>query len=160
MRSHRDLTTTPNSHLKQFGSLYLFPIAAIVMVYSIAGSNAHESTEIADNIIVENAAVEIAESGTRHQLHFDIVNLSADNIILYKVRTDAAKAVELKMNLPGQGYTVVSSIPILREEKLDLDTTHIKVELTGTARRLSRGTEIEFELVFQNFVKTAFADVH
>ncbi len=160
MKLRRSLTTAHKSLLNPLESLFFYLIVAIAMAYLITRSQAHESTVFADNIVVENAAVQIAETGERHQLHFDIINLSADNIILHKVRTNAAKAAELKMNLPGQGYTLVSSIPILREETLDLDTTHIKVELIGAAHELYPGTEIEFKLVFQNFVKTAFADVH
>lgn len=135
-------------------------LVATTVSISITPSLAQETTEHIEGVIVEDAIMHPASLGERSYLCFRIVNLSPNTIILNRVRTSAANAVEILMDVPGPGHRSVSNVPILREETLNLMTSHIRVELNQLTQELLPGTEIEFEIEFQNFVISAVADVY
>lgn len=148
---------SPKVQILNAGRILAYSLIAVTLIFPIGISRAQETTEHTNGIIVKHAVVDSAKTGNRSYLHFSIVNFSADNISLNGVRTNAATAVELEMNMPGRGYRLVSNVPILRDETLNLLTSHIRVGLTELTRDIEPGSEVEFEIVFQDFVMTAVA---
>ena len=134
-------------------------VAAAVICFSMP-TLADEETETYDSIIVENAFVEVKGTTAPLRLKFDISNLSSSVLTLEGVRTDRFEKANLYMRLPGKGVVEVDSLTILKEETLELGSSHIVVELRTPNRAFKPGEKIEFELLFSDRIVRAIADIH
>tara|TARA_R110002126_G_scaffold226044_2_gene370798 strand:- start:2130 stop:2693 length:564 start_codon:yes stop_codon:yes gene_type:complete len=135
-------------------------IGVFLLVGQAAPGQADETSEVRSGILVEEAVLEPAKKGENARLHFKITNLSTENVILQKVRATVAKSVEVQMILDEEGYKRVESLHILREEILNLQSSHIRIEFIDLLEDLEPNSKIEFKLVFNKFETFAIADVH
>ena len=136
----------------------LFSVALIA--FNINYAVADEETETYGGIIIENARVETDSKKPKAFLKMKISNLSQSGITLVGIRTENFNQAKILMEQPWKSSIRVDSLTILEEETLDLDTSHIRVELSGLNRAVKAGDIIQFELLFNNQVISAAADIH
>ena len=111
-------------------------------------------------VSVEAANVPATKVGGTAQLQFKIINHGNESVNLRSVRSDLAQVTRMTISDPFLGRQAIDDLSVLRDETLDLDTSHIKVELINLKEDIKPGTTIEFELVFRRFSTTAEAHVH
>ncbi len=111
-------------------------------------------------VSVEAAHVLATKTGGTAQLQFKVSNLGDDPVNLVSVRSTVAPVSRMTIFDPYQGRQAVDDLSVRRDETLDLDTSHIRVELINLNKDIRPGSTIEFELVFRQFSATAEAHVH
>ena len=111
-------------------------------------------------VSVEAAHVSASKAGGTAQLQFKITNNGNQPVNLKSVRSSLAQTSQVTIFDPYQGRQVIDDLSVLRDETLDLDTSHIRVELINLSKDIEPGSTIEFELVFRRFSTTAEAHVH
>ncbi|NNJ74237.1 MAG: copper chaperone PCu(A)C [Anderseniella sp.] len=111
-------------------------------------------------VSVEAANVPATKAGGTARLQFKIINHGNEPVNLRSVRSDLAKGTRMTIFDPFLGRRAIDDLSVLRDETLDLDTSHIRVELVSLTEDMEPGTTIEFELVFRRFSTTAEAHVH
>ena len=121
---------------------------------------ADEKTETYDGIVVENAYIQTDHTKATSQLKLKVSNYSSDDLKLLDVQSAAFERTSLMLQMPGAGKVKVDSLTILQEETLELDTSHISIELKRLRHAIKPGDKIEFELVFSDQTIQALADVH
>jgi len=121
---------------------------------------ADEKTETYDGIVVENAYIQTDHTKATSQLKLKVSNYSSDDLTLIDVKSVSFEHANLLLQMPGVGKVKVDSLTILQEETLELDTSHISIELQKITHAIKSGDKVEFELVFSEQTIQAFADVH
>lgn len=99
---------------------------------------------------IHDAVLTISNQGTSGDLRFRIVNSSPTKLTILGV-TDADNAQSRIMGrIDDKNYAELGSITLLREEDLDLTTTHIFVRLSNFNEPLEVGEIIDLRLVLSN----------
>lgn len=111
-------------------------------------------------VSVEAAHVSAAKAGGTAQLQFKITNHSNEPVNLRSVRSKLAQLSRVTIFDPYQGRQVIDDLSVRRDETLNLDSSHIRVDLINLAKDMEPGSTMEFELVFRRFSTTAEAHVH
>jgi len=135
-----------------FGALVLGSV-------SVAG-NADESTEHIDGLVVENATISTAGRGGTVYLRFKITNDSRTPVTLHSIRSPMSSDIQIVIIDPSYGPRRISDLSILREETLNLASSHIRVELRNTNRSIEPDTLVPFELIFRRSSMHAEAHAH
>lgn len=142
--------------------LYYSLLFLSVIVFTIMNkpSYADEVSEYLDGILVEEATLNPILNSDKAQLHFTISNYGRINVTLKEITSPAATEVSMFFLTPMGKKQTVSNLSILVEETLDLNSSHIIVELSGLKKPLIKGAKVEFELIFNEFKTSAIADIH
>lgn len=146
--------------LKTRKLLNLFVMALLIFGISIEQSIADRTTERTDDVLIEQASATRAKVGETAFLRFQVSNYTSDTIRLIGVRSPVTRQANLIIVMPDVGAQVVNSLSILEEETLNVASSHIRVELKNVTSRIEAGSDVEFELIFENFITTATAHVH
>lgn len=136
----------------------LFSISLILTNFALA--IADETSETSFGIMVEDAVVEPAGKGETTKLRFKVSNYTTQRIWLSAVRTPISKSATMTMRLDAESFEPINVVHILREETLDLRSSHIRIELNSLRQEVRLGMKVDFELVFNDRVVPATADVH
>jgi len=116
-----------------------------------------QTPAIADNtdayfqpVEIHDAVVTIAEQDTSGDLRFRIVNSSPTKLTIVGVtNTDKVKS-KIMGRIDEKNYAELGSITLLREENIDLTTTHIFVRLSSFKEPLKVGEIVDLRLVLSN----------
>jgi copper(I)-binding protein len=111
-------------------------------------------------VSIEAAHVSATKAGGTAQLQFKITNQGNEPVNLRSVRSHLAQNSRVTIFDPYQGRQVINDLSVLRDETLDLSSSHIRVELINLSKDIEPGSTIEFELIFRRFSTTAEAHVH
>ena len=111
-------------------------------------------------VSVEAAHVSAAKAGGTAQLQFKITNHGSDPVNLSSVRSKLTELSRVTIFDPYQGRQVIDDLSVRRDETLNLDSSHIRVELINLSKDIEPGSTIEFELMFRRFSTIAEAHVH
>lgn len=111
-------------------------------------------------VSVEAAHVSATNAGGTALLQFKITNNGREPVNLRSVRSDFARTSRVTIFDPYEGRQVIEDLSVLRDETLDLASSHIRVELINLIKDIEPGSTIEFEMVFRRFSATAEAHVH
>ena len=99
---------------------------------------------------IHDAVLTISNQGTSGDLRFRIVNNSPGKLtILGVTNTDNAQS-RIMGRVDDKNYAELGSITLLREEDLDLTTTHVFVRLSNFKEPLEVGKIIDLSLVLSN----------
>ena len=117
----------------------------------------HQAPAFADNTDayfqraeIHDAIVTISDQDTSGDLRFRIVNSSPGKLTILGVSNADNVQSKIMGRIDANNYTELGSITLLREENLDLTTTHIFVRLSNFREPLEIGEIIELKLVFSN----------
>ena len=125
----------------------LFGVLVLVSV-SVAGI-AHESAEHIDGLIVEDATISTAKRGGTVSLRFQITNDSGMLVTLRSIASPVSSDIRIVVVDPSYGHQRTNNLSILRDETLNLASSHIHVELRNTSRTIEPDTLVPFELIFR-----------
>lgn len=139
-------------------TLRIFLFLGVAFAATIAGAD--QPTEEVPGILVEEAVVKPAKRGEMSTLQFKVTNFGSNRVLLETVRSNAAQTVDILMTVSGHERSVLSGIPILPEETLDLSSSHISVVFRDLKSPIDAGSSVEFQLVFNGFTTTAVAHAH
>ena len=99
---------------------------------------------------IHDAVLTISNQGTSGDLRFRIVNNSPGKLTILDVtNTDNAQS-RIMGRVDDKNYAELGSITLLREEDLDLTTTHVFVRLSNFKEPLEVGKIIDLSLVLSN----------
>jgi len=136
-------------------------LASIALIFFLnSTASADEVTETYDGIIVEQAFVQTNLGIPNSQLRLKISNLTSGDLTLTSISTEWFEEAKILVRMPGKGLIEVDTLSILQEETLELDTSHLVIELRNLKRAIKKGDKIEFELFFANQTVPVLADVH
>ncbi len=136
-------------------------LASIALIFFLnSTASADEATETYDGIIVEQAFVQTNQGIPNSQLRLKISNLTSSDLTLTAISTEWFEEVKIMVRMPGKGLVEANTLSILQEETLELDTSHLVIELSNLKRAIKNGDKIEFELFFANQTVPVFADIH
>lgn len=138
----------------------IFLAGTLMMILVTTQSYADEISESYDGILVEDAYVQTDFREPIAVLKLKISNFSSSDTTLLGVKTKNFSNARLLMNGSDQEVVEVDSLTILQEETLNLDTSHIWVELSGLRQAIKIGEKIEFDLLFSTGEVSASADIH
>jgi len=85
-------------------------------------------------VSVEAAHVSATKAGGTAQLQFKITNHSNEPVNLSSVRSRLAQLSRVTIFDPYQGRQVIDDLSVRRDETLNLDSSHIRVELLNPLR--------------------------
>ena len=140
------------------------PIAvvfALLLKVAVTPSTADESFEPLSGVTVYDAVVDSAPTGATSRLQMKIENLSSEDITLIGVRSSIAASGALVVVGGPEPDAETSLVLLIRqEETLDLQSSHIRLELRGLKSPLTKGDSAPFELVFRRGVALGMAHVH
>ena len=154
------MLSIPANHHYYRSFLYVLILSLILFTSISTPSNSDETSEYLDGILVEKASLTPIPKTDRAQLHFIVTNYGRINVTLKKIISPAATKVEIFFLTPKRKKQLVRDLTILVEETLDLNSSHIVVELSGLNKTLIPGDKIEFSLIFNEFQTLAIADIH
>ncbi len=140
--------------------LLVLLLSIAVLVAQTAFAAADETSEVSTGIVVEDAVLEPARKGENARLRFKVSNYTTRRVGLRAIRAPISHSASITMNLNAEGFEPVEQVYILREETLDLQSSHIRVELRDLREEARPGMKVEFELVFSDGATSAIADVH
>ena len=116
-----------------------------------------QTTAFADNtdayfqpVEIHDAIVTISNQDTSGDLRFRIVNSSPGKLTILGVSNTDNVQSKIMGRIDAKNHTELGSITLLREENLDLTTTHIFVRLSNFKEPLEIGEIIELKLVLSN----------
>ncbi|MDF2366057.1 hypothetical protein [Sneathiella sp.] len=116
-----------------------------------------QTTAFADNtdayfqpVEIHDAIVTISNQDTSGDLRFRIVNDSPGKLTIVGVTNTDNVQSKIMGRIDANNYTELGSITLLREENLDLTTTHIFIRLSNFREPLEIGQIIELKLVLSN----------
>ncbi len=139
-------------------------LTAMVAIIVIGALNlptlADESFEPISGVDVLNATATPAAIGETSRLRFRLENFSSSDLTLIGVRSKTASSGAIAIADGSGGSADTETLMIKQEETIDLETSHIWLELRGAKSRLSAGDTIPFELLFRNGIVPGIADVH
>ena len=135
-------------------------LISVFLILSVSFAFAHEESESTNGIIIHEAVAAPAKRGEHSKLRLKITNYSMRNLSLKNIRADVSNTAKVEMRLNGKLEEPRHGIAILREETLDLASSHINVELVGLTKSLIVGDKIGLVLDFGEFETQAIADVH
>lgn len=99
---------------------------------------------------IHDAVVTISNQDTSGDLRFRIVNSSSGKLTILGVSNVDNVQSKIMGRIDANNYTELGSITLLREENLDLTTTHIFIRLSNFREPLKVGEIIELKLVLSN----------
>jgi len=153
------ITGLPNIKLVHAFSSIVALVMFVTML-AITQTYADELSESYDGIVVEGAYVQTDDKVPVSILKLKISNFSSNNLTLIGVEAEKFTNARLLMNDFKNGIIQIESLSILQEETLNLDTSHIWIELSGLKRAIQAGEKIEFDLLFAAGKVRANADIH
>ena len=109
--------------------------------------------------ISEVNATHAAQSGTS-KLRFTVANDRPDVFHLLEITTPVARTAVLVGRIGSEKTTTLDSASVPSDGVLDLNTSHLWVELRGLTRALVAGDAFPVELNFGAFRVSALAHVH
>lgn len=136
----------------------LFGVLALACVTTLA--YADETTEHIDGLIVEDAVISPAEKGETAYLRIKLTNYGGRQVTLHSIRSPASGNAGLVTVDPIYGEQQAGDLVVLRDETLNLASSHIRVELMNTNRSMKADSVVPFELVFRRFSMLAEAHAH
>lgn len=154
------MLSIPVNHYHYRSFLYVLILSLILFTSISTPSNSDETSEYLDGILVEEATLTLLPKTNRAQLHFTVTNYGRTNVTLKNITSPAATKVSMFFLTPKRKKQLVTDLTILVEETLDLNSSHIIVELSGLNKTLIPGEKIEFSLIFNEFQTSAIADIH
>ena len=117
----------------------------------------HQAPAFADNTDayfqpaeIHDAVVTISNQDTSGDLRFRIVNSSPGKLTILGVSNTDNVQSKIMGRIDAKNHTQLGSITLLREENIDLTTTHIFVRLSNFREPLKVGEIIELKLVLSN----------
>ncbi len=111
-------------------------------------------------VTITNVAVQSASSGQNSELRFHIVNDSAASMTIIGVESGLLTGARI-LAQTGHGEPVdLGSISVAGEETLDLNSSHLKIELTGLKRDFKTDQIIPLSLVLVRGTIPIKAHVH
>jgi len=131
-----------------------------ILFTNITITAADESSETLNGVIVEDAVLEPGKKGDTVRLRFKISNYTNRRLSLTGVQSPVARAAVLTMKLNDEGFKPVDQVHVLQEETLNLQSSHIRIQLLDLRKDIGPGAKVEFELIFNDIVTPAVADVH
>lgn len=154
------MLSIPVNHYHYRSFLYVLILSLILFTSISTPSYSDEISEDLDGILIEEASLTLIPKTNRAQLHFTATNYGRTNVTLKNITSPAATEVSMFFLTPKRKKQLVTDLTILVEETLDLNSSHIIVELSGLKKQLVSGDKIEFDLIFNEFRTSAIADVH
>lgn len=113
-----------------------------------------QTPAIADNtdayfqpVEIHDAVVTISDQVTSGYLRFRIVNSSPGKLTIVGVTNTDKVQSKIMGRIDNNNYAELGSITLLREENLDLTTTHIFVRLSNFKVPLKAGEIVDLRLV-------------
>lgn len=113
-----------------------------------------QTPAIADNtdayfqpVEIHDAVVTISDRVTSGDLRFRIVNSSPGKLTIVGVTNTDKVQSKIMGRIDNNNYAELGSITLLREENLDLTTTHIFVRLSNFKVPLKAGEIVDLRLV-------------
>lgn len=135
--------------------------ALLVLAVALSGPvSADIESEVLNGVVVDQAWASPAAAGSKTRLSFRIDNRSGRNLILDDVSSGSAEAAQFFMSENSLSETPVDELFIPDQEVLNLDSSHLSVELIGLRRELRPGQTFDFELVFRTGRAPARAHIH
>lgn len=119
-----------------------------------------ESAEHIDGIIVEDAIISTTNRGETAYLSLKITNDSGSPVTLHSIKSPVSSDTRLVVVDPIYGPQQTNDLSILRDETLNLASSHIRVELQNTNRSIVPDTIVPFELIFRRSSMLAQAHAH
>jgi len=132
----------------------------VIMLSLNSHAYADEETETYDGIVVEQAFVQTDQATPYPLLSLNISNFSSNDLTLMGISTEWFETTNLLIRMPNKGLVEVDTLSILQEETLNLDTSHIVIELRKLTRAIKEADKIEFKLLFANRTIPVLADIH
>ena len=133
-------------------------MGGLVLLHTVALADAPELSYGRVSITAVNATH--ATSNGTSKLRFTVENGLGRGLHLVKITTPVASTAAIVGRIGPGETTVLGSAPIPGEGVLDLNTSHLWVELSGLKRALVAGEEFPVELNFETFRLTTLAHVH
>lgn len=154
------INTKSTSAINDHGHCMLLVLLLLAIFSFTQTTMADDTTENALGLVVADAVVTPAKPGESARLRLKITNFGSESLSLRALHSDVAISTKMIMTTPGIGQHVVSDLTILRDETLDLASSHIRVELQDIQKEIKPGSNIEFALFFRRFVTKATAHAH
>ena len=133
-------------------------MGALVFLHTVAVADAPELAYGRIFVTAVNATQTIS-SGTS-KLRFTLENDLSRPFHLLEITTPVANKAVIVGRTGPEETTVMESAFIPSEGVLDLNTSHLWVELSGLKRKLAAGENFPIELDFGTFRLSAIAHVH
>lgn len=132
----------------------------LILVSASVPAIADESAEHIDGIFVEDAIISTAKKGETAYLRLKITNDSGSPVTLHSIRSTVSNDTRFVVVDPIYGPYRTNDLSILRDETLNLASSHIRVELKNTNRSIAPDTIVPFELIFRRSSMLAQAHAH
>ncbi len=117
----------------------------------------HQAPAFADNTDayfqpaeIHDAVLTISDQDTSGDLRFRIVNSSSEKLTIIGVSNSDNVQSKIMGRIGNKNYVELGSITLLREESIDLTTTHIFVRLSDFKELLTVGEIVDLKLVLSN----------
>ncbi|MBT5108660.1 MAG: copper chaperone PCu(A)C [Rhodospirillaceae bacterium] len=147
----------PYSPLTWLGFAFLVSLIAMLMA---PVARADTAPDAYDGVTITSVAVQSASSGQNSELRFHIVNDSAAPMTIIGVESELLTGARI-LAQTGHGEPVdLGSISVPGEETLDLNSSHLKIELTGLKRDFKTDEIIPLSLVLVRGTIPIKAHVH
>ena len=111
-------------------------------------------------IIFDKVWATAAEVGDRSKLRFRLVNQSYDPVYLLGVDSPVATHARIVARISDRDTTTIESVAVRADSELDLNTSHMWIELGPLARPIKPGESIPIELIFVRSRVRVYAHVH
>ena len=154
----RDLLRLPARSTSK--TVLAFAVSAIATSVVTDSLLAHETSENRTGIVVNGATLAPVAAGQTATVQMNITNLRTRPLYLTGIEADFAGPAVITMGLSPETMSRADLLPILHDETLELDTSHIKATFPHIDRPLKDGDEVVLFLDFNGLVVEAVADVH
>lgn len=138
----------------------LFAVSAFALGLAPFASLADVTSEPLSGVTIEDAFATIAGQDETSQVRFRISNSGVDDIALIGISSDVSESGAFVIDDPLSGDRDIEMLTVLREEELDLTTSHIRGELRGATKPFVEGEFVAFNLVFRSGTVSAEAHIH
>ncbi|CAH1387966.1 hypothetical protein [Candidatus Nitrotoga sp. M5] len=127
-----------------------------ILVYLITALGS-ASMVLSDDLVADFQSAQITEAhllldedANSGVLSFRITNNSSGNLTILGVTDTGHMQSKIIVRLDDTNYAELGSITLLREENLDLTTTHIFIQLSNITEPIKADQKIDLKLVFTN----------
>jgi len=135
-------------------------ISALLLGFMPIAALADVTAEPLSGVTIEDASATTAGQGETSQVRFRISNSGVDDIALIGISSDVSESGAIVIDDPLSGDRDIEMLTVLREEELDLTTSHIRGELRNVTEPFVEGEFVAFNLVFRSGTVSAEAHIH
>ena len=123
---------------------------ALILTFSMTNIAQADDPTVFQSIEIEHAVLTPSKVGGTSTLRLFIRNESAGNLTIFGVESPSHRRSTILVKINDEGYSELASLPLAKEESLDMTSSHMIIQLAEIVRPLKMHEKIPLKLILSN----------